>query len=426
MSTHETETEVLVVGGGQAGIAMSEHLTQHGIAHVVLERDRLAERWRSMRWDSLVMNGPAWHDRFPSKEFDCDPDDFPAKEAVADYLEAYAHEFGGEFRTGVEVTRVEKASGRPGFLVVATDGNYYARFVVAATGPFQKPAIPPLIPDGSGVHQIHSSEYHRPDQLPEGNVLVIGAGSSGVQIAEELQRAGRQVYLAVGPHDRPPRSYRARDFVWWLGVLNLWERATPASGAEHVTIAVSGADGGHTVDFRQLAEEGVVLVGKAVSYEKGKVRFAEDLRANVAAGDANYLGLLHAADDYIARNGLALPLEPEAHEIGPDPECLTNPLTSIDLAEAGVTSIIWATGFVQDYSWLQVDALDDQGRPDHERGISTEPGVFFLGLPWQSRRGSSFIWGVWHDAKFITDHIMIQRGYRGYQPSTEAVPSSPA
>jgi putative flavoprotein involved in K+ transport len=409
-----TATEVVVVGGGQAGIAMSEHLGDHGVPHIVLERDRVAERWRTSRWDSLVANGPAWHDRFPNLEFPCDPDAFPTKEEVASYLADYAQKIDAPIRTGVEVTSVTKKAGGPGFRVATSEGTIDARYVVAATGPFQKPVIPAVIPESAPVRQIHSSGYRNPRQLPEGAVLVVGAGSSGVQIADELRRHGREVYLAVSPHDRPPRRYRGRDFVWWLGVLNKWEAATPPQGAAHVTIAVSGARGGHTVDFRDLAEDGITLVGTAESYEDGKVRFAPDLKRNIAQGDANHLSLLREADAYIERNGLGLPEEPEAHRLRPDPVCVTDPLPELDLAEAGVASVVWATGFTQDYDWLKVDAFDEQGRPRHRRGISSEPGVFFLGLPWQSRRGSSFIWGVWHDAKFLADHIMIRRSYRAY------------
>lgn len=417
------ETTVVVVGGGQAGIAMSEHLGSRGIDHLVLERERVAERWRSGRWDSLVANGPAWHDRFPNRHFDCDPDDFPTKDQVADYLADYAAAINAPIRTGVEVVAVTKNEGGPGFRVDTSDGPILARYVVAATGAFQQPAIPDLIPEEAGVEQLHSSQYHNPDQLRDGAVLVIGAGSSGVQIADELRQSGRRVYLAVGPHDRPPRRYRDRDFVWWLGVLNKWEAATPPQGAEHVTIAVSGANGGHTVDFRALAATGITLVGRVDGYAGGRVRFADDLAANIAAGDANYLSLLREADDYVRRNGLDLPAEPEAHLLPPDPACVTDPLTDLHLAEAGIGTIVWSTGFRQDYSWLQVDALDERGHPRHQRGVSSEPGVFFLGLPWQSRRGSSFLWGVWHDAQFLAEQITIQQGYRAYTPS--AAPEVP-
>jgi putative flavoprotein involved in K+ transport len=407
------ETEVIVVGAGQAGVAMSEHLGDAGVPHIVLERHRIAERWRSQRWDSLVANGPAWHDRFPGLEFSgIEPDAFAPKEKVADYFEAYAEKIGAPIRCGVEVTSVRRHDDRPGFRVETSGGAFDARFVVAATGAFQRPVIPPIVPDGSVPVQIHSSGYRNPEQLPEGGVLVVGSGSSGAQIADDLSRSGRRVFLSVGPHERPPRAYRGRDFCWWLGALGLWDLDTPPQGAEHVTIAVSGARGGHTVDFRDLAADGVELAGMTASYDDGVLRFAPDLAANIAHGDAHYLDVLRTADEYAERNGLDLPEEPEAHILGPDPDCVRRPRLELDLAEADVTSIIWATGFTADFDWLQVDAFDENGRPSHRRGVSSEPGVYFLGLPWLAHRGSSFIWGVWRDARYVAAHITTQRGCR--------------
>jgi len=418
MSTEKVET--LVVGGGQAGLAMSEHLSNCGVPHLVLERHRIAERWRSERWDSLVANGPAWHDRFPGMEFsDIDPDAFAPKERVADYFVAYAEKIAAPIRCGVEVKEVQRNVGRPGFRVETSDGVIEANSVVAATGPFQRPVMPAVVPEYAGITQIHSNAYRNPDQLPEGAVLVVGAGSSGGQIADELLRAGKRVYLSVGPHDRPPRSYRGRDFVWWLGVLGKWDATALEPGTEHVTISVSGAHGGNTVNFRRLAAQGMTLVGRTESFKDGVMHFAMDLADNLAQGDANYLSVLDEADAYIARNGLDLAEEPEARKIEPDPQCVTDPILELNLTEAGITSIVWATGFAVDYSWLKVDAFDEEGKPKHQRGISAEPGVYFLGLPWQSRRGSSFIWGVWHDARFLVDHISTQRKYLAYDTSAQ-------
>ena len=415
MPTEKVDT--LVVGSGQAGVAMSEHLSNCGVPHLVLERHRIAERWRSERWDSLVANGPAWHDRFPGMEFsNIDPDAFAPKESVADYFVAYAEKIAAPIRCGVEVREVRRNVGRPGFHVETSDGLIEANSVVAATGPFQRPVIPPVIPEDAGISQIHSNAYRNPEQLPEGAVLVVGAGSSGAQIADELLRSGKRVYLSVGPHDLPPRSYRGRDFVWWLGVLGKWDVAALEPGMEHVTIAVSGAHGGHTVDFRRLAGQGMTLVGRTESFKDGVMHFATDLADNIAQGNANTLSVLDEADAYVARNGLDFPQEPEAREVGPDPQCVTEPILELNLAEAGITSVIWATGFAVDYSWLKVDAFDEEGKPKHERGVSAEPGIYFLGLPWLSRRGSSFIWGVWHDAKYLADQISIQRQYQAYSP----------
>lgn len=419
MSVEKIDT--LVVGGGQAGLAMSEHLGHAGVDHLVLERARIAERWRSERWDSLVANGPAWHDRFPSKTFsETDPDGFPHKEQVAAYFEEFARQIAAPIRCGVEVRQVRKIEGDSGFRVETSHGVIEARNVVAATGPFQRPVIPPVVPSEAGVEQMHSTAYRNPDALPEGAVMVVGAGSSGAQIADELMKAGRKVYLSVGPHDRPPRAYRGRDFVWWLGVLGKWDAAAQAPGTEHVTIAVSGAEGGHTVDFRRMAHQGMTLVGRTESYSDGVLYFAGDLADNVRKGDANYLSVLDEADAYIARNGLDLPEEPEARVLPDDPDCMIHPLTHLDLAEAGIGTIIWATGFALDYGWLQVDAFDAEGKPAHQRGVSTERGVYFVGLPWQSRRGSSFIWGVWHDAKYVADHITTQRAYSDYHRQAQA------
>ena len=412
------KTDVLVVGAGQAGVAMSEHLGRAAIPHLVLERGRIAERWRSARWDSLVANGPAWHDRFPGMQFSGSPDAFVPKEDIADYFVAYARKIGAPIRCGVEVTRVERMAGRSGFRVDTSHGTIEADFVVAATGAFQVPVIPPLVSQTAGIVQMHSASYRNPGELPDGAALVVGAGSSGVQIADELVRAGRRVYLSVGAHDRPPRSYRGRDFVWWLGVLNKWDaEATP--GVEHTTIAVSGAYGGNTIDFRRLAARGITLVGRTEAFENGVMRFADDLAANIERGDANYLLVLDEADAFVARNGIALPEEPEARAFLAMPACVTDPIRDLDLARAGVTSIIWATGYGADYRWLNVDALDEKRRPRHQRGVSSEPGIYFLGLPWQTRRGSSFIWGVWYDAKYIADHIAKQRGYLAYAPSPQ-------
>ena len=356
MSIEEVNT--LVVGGGQAGLAMSEHLSNCDVPHLVLERHRIAERWRTARWDSLVANGPAWHDRFPGMEFsDVGPEAFAPKERVADYFVAYAKQIDAPIRCGVEVMDVHRNVGRPGFRVETSVDVVEANNVVAATGPFQRPVIPPVVPEDAEIMQIHSNAYRNPDQLPEGAVMVVGAGSSGVQIADELMRAGKRVYLSVGPHDRPPRAYRNRDYCWWLGVLGKWDAAATEPGAEHVTISVSGAHGGLTVDFRRLAAQGMTLVGMTKKFEDGVLSFAPDLAGSIAHGDANYMSMLDEADAYVARNGLDLPEEPDARNIEPDPDCVTNPILELNLAEAGITSIIWATVTSRTVAWFFLEQL---------------------------------------------------------------------
>ena len=414
--------DTLIVGAGQAGIALSEHLGKQGIPYLVLEKSRIAEAWRTSRWDALMTNGPVWHDRFPNLEFKGNaPDEFVGKERVVAYIEEYAEMVNATVRSGVEVLSARPCIERAGFHVETTQGVIEARRIVSATGAFQQPIIPSIVPEKPGIKQIHSAQYRNPKQLPEGAVMVVGAGSSGAQIADELNRAGRKVVLSVGPHDRPPRRYRNRDFVWWLGVLGLWDLAAQKPGTEHVTISVSGAYGGSTMDFRRLASEGVMLVGRTESFLDGTLSFADDASMNIAAGDKNYADMLDAADAYVLASGLDLPLEPEARKAWPEPSSLSNPLRSLNLADENVTTIIWATGYKQDFSWLKVDAFDEKGAPIHQRGVSKEPGLYFLGLPWQSRRGSTFLWGVWHDAKFVADQIAIQRAYADYNGEAAVV-----
>ncbi len=394
----------LIIGGGQAGLAMSGHLNERGVPNLVVERHRIAERWRTERWDSLVANGPAWHDRFPNLTFDDIPgDSFATKDRIVRYLEDYAAQMKVPVRTGVTVTSLKQDGA--GFLAETSQGPIAARNVVVATGPFQKPLIPASVPAETGIMQIHSAAYRNPQQLPAGTVLVVGAGSSGAQIADELARAGRKVFLSVGPHDRPPRAYRGKDFVWWLGALGKWDLKVKEPGTEHVTIAVSGAHGGSTVDFRRLAQQGITLLGRVETYAEGKLKVADDLGRNITAGDANYLSVLDEADAHIAKNGLDFPAEPEARRIDAMPACVTSPILSLDLAKEGITSIIWATGYALDFGWIGVDVFDAAGRPVHERGVSRVPGLYFLGLPWLSRRASAFIWGVWKDAEYLAEKI---------------------
>lgn len=413
MSVEKTDT--LVVGAGQSGIAMSEHLGALSIPHIVLERQRVAENWISMRWDSLVANGPAWHDRFPNMKFDdIHPDTFPQKDRVAKYFSDYATKINAPVRTGVEVTMVRHNEKRAGYTVTTSDGVFEALRVVVVTGPFQVPFYPQIVPAEAEVVQLHSSAYRNPGQLAEGAVLVVGCGASGSQISEELRAAGKTVYLSVGEHYRPPRAYRGRDYRWWLGTLGLWDEVRTKPKKKHVAFAVSGYGGGKTVDFRRLAQSGATLVGATKSYLDGVLHFKNDLAENIAAGDESYFDVLSEADAYVERKGMNLPPEPGAWERLEDPDCLKYPLLCLDLAKAGVSTIIWATGFRYDYSWLKVDAFGEDGTPLHKRGVSAENGVYFIGLPNLSNRASSFIYGCWHDAKHIAGHIGIQRNYDAY------------
>ena len=421
------EVEVLVVGGGQAGVAMSEHLSECGRAAPRPGAHRIAERWRTERWDSLVANGPAWHDRFPGLEFvDVDPDAFASKEQVADYFVAYAEKIGAPIRCGVEVTSVRRNVGRPGLpRRRRRTGTIDARFVVAATGPFQRPVIPadrsrrrgPRCRSTPAPTATRSSCPRAPSSWSEpGPRACRSPTSCGGRAGASTSRSAR----TTGPRGATAGATSAGGSE----SSACGTRRLLAAGAEHVTIAVSGARRRpHRRLPRPRRQRHRRSSAGPTSFDDGILRFAPDLADNIANGDANYLSLLDAADAYVERNGLDLPEEPEARILGPDPDCVTDPLLELDLADAGVTSIIWATGFATDYSWLQVDAFDENGKPQHRRGVSTEPGVYFLGLPWLSRRGSSFIWGVWHDAKYLADHIATQRGYLAHNDQHALVAS---
>ena len=317
------QIDTLIVGAGQAGVAMSAHLQTRGIDHVVLEKARIAEAWRTSRWDSLVANGPAWHDRFPDKEFDdTDGDAFATKHACARYFEDYAHERSLPIRTGEEVLSAAPDAGGFRYLIETSKGRYRANNIVVATGAFQVPLIPPVVPESAPVTQLHSKFYRNPEQLAPGAVLVVGAGSSGAQIADELNRAGRDVYLSVGPHERPPRAYRGADYCHWLGALGKWEMKTPPAEREHVTISVSGAFGGYTVDFREYAAQGMNLVGMLEGCDGATLTFADDLADNIRAGDENYLGLLDEVDDFISEQGIEAPQDEAARHIKADPHSI--------------------------------------------------------------------------------------------------------
>ena len=396
----------LIVGGGQAGLAMSGHLSNRGVAHLVVERSRIVERWRSERWDSLVANGPAWHDRFPTMEFaDIDPDSFATKDRIVEYFEAYARQIEAPIRCGVEVRSVETKTGGSAFRVETSEGVIEATNVVAATGPFQRPLIPAVVPDGTGVMQLHSSGYRNPGQLPDGAVLVVGAGSSGAQIADELLRAERRG-RSLGRPARSAAHQVSREglllVAWDSGHVGRQDQRTGYGACHH-----RGQRRPWRPDrgFPALCRAGMTLLGRAGPFEDGVMHIAPDLERNIAGGDATYLFMLDAADAYVTENNLDFPEEPNARVIPALPACVADPVLELNLAESGITSIVWATGFAIDFSWLKADTFDASGRPLHDKGVSKVPGLYFLGLPWLSRRASPFIWGVWHDAEYLASHI---------------------
>lgn len=399
--------EILIIGGGQAGLAMSDMLNRRGMQHLVIERGRIAERWRNERWDGLRFQFPNWSVHLPDCPFPhSDPDGFATSGEIIDYIEAYARQIRAPLRCGVEVTNLRQNEEGEGFVAYTSAGPIKAANVVVATGPYQRPAIPDLLLPEDKLFQLHASAYKNPDQLPVGAVLVVGSGASGAQIAEELVRAGRRVYLSIGRHKRVPRVYRGRDVIWWLGAMRLDQMTAEQRGPDTRLALITGAYGGHTIDFREFAAQGITLLGRLQGSGEGILHFAADLGPSLDYGDASYRDFLERADRFVNKRGLDFPVDQEAcagrHSNFPD---IKNSLPQIDIKRAGISSVIWATGYRFDFDWIKLPVLDGGGQPKHQHGVSIVPGIYFLGLPWLSKMNSSFLSGVADDAARLANWI---------------------
>jgi putative flavoprotein involved in K+ transport len=400
------QVETLIIGGGQAGLAMSHRLKQRGRAHLVLERYRVAERWRSERWDGLRFQFPNWSVELPDFSFpQTEPDAFASTGEIVDFIDAYAAFVAPPIRCGVDVKRLRRCDGGSGFIAETSEGAIEAQNVVVATGPYQRAVIPALLRDDTKIFQLHASRYLNPGQLPSGAVLVVGAGASGAQIAEELHRAGRRVYLSVGRHTRLPRRYRGRDLMWWFGALGLFQTTTEEREPVRTNPVITGAYGGHTIDFRRFAADGITLLGRVKAARDGVIEIAPGLAGDLASGDVSYLTFLDMLDAHVERRALNLPEDPAARAVPSDPPCITAPLQRLDLRAENVSAVIWATGYAVDFGWIDVPVLDARGEPVHRNGITDVTGLYFLGLHWLSTRKSAFLSGVGDDAAVLADHI---------------------
>jgi putative flavoprotein involved in K+ transport len=302
------------------------------------------------------------------------------------------------------VTRLSQRDGGAGFGAETANGTIEADNVVVATGPYQRSLVPELSRE-LPVFQVHASRYRNPEQLPPGAVLVAGAGASGAQIAEELQRAGRRVYLSVGRHRRMPRRYRDRDFIWWLAAMRIDHITPEQRGAARLGPVISGAYGGRTIDFRNFSADGMILIGHLEAAEGGVIEIAPGLAESLADGDLAFVTFLDIVDEYVKRRGLHLPEEPGARATVADPLCVTTPLQRLDLAAEGISSVVWATGYGVDFGWIDIPVTDAKGDAIHNNGIAAVPGLYFLGLQWLSKLNSSFLSGVGEDAAVLADHI---------------------
>lgn len=406
-----TAVETLIIGAGQAGLALSHHLTAHGREHLLLDRGRVAERWRSERWDSFRLLTPNWHATLPGMPYrGTDPDGFMDKRAVVDMFERYAASIDAPVHTGVAVHRIRR--GDRGWDVVSDRGTYTADHVVVATGHHALPRIPLQTAVGlpADITQLHTGHYRNPAQLPDGGVLVVGAGPSGQQIAEELARAGRSVVLAAGRHRTLPRRYRGHDSHWWMHRMGAFERtidslADPRSVRSAPAFVLAG--GRADLDLRRLVRHGVVVAGRLAGALGSTVWFADDLEATVAAADANADGFRASVDDFAARAGIACDA-PDAAPAPPGPWARHAP-RQLQLDRAGVRTVVWATGYRRDFSWIDAPVLDATGEPVQRRGVTAAAGLYFLGLRWMHRRSSDTIHGVGADAAHLADVIARDR-----------------
>jgi putative flavoprotein involved in K+ transport len=397
----------VVIGAGQAGLAMSRCLTDRGIGHVVLERGRVAERWRSERWDSLRLLTPNWQTRLPSFSYDgLDADGYMTMPEVVGFFERYASSFRAPVERGVEVRSVTRQSR--GFRVHTTGGDWQTRSVVVATGYSQRPFVPAFsrhLP--RAVAQLTPTEYRSPAQVPEGGVMIVGASASGIQLADELQRAGRQVTIAVGHHTRLPRTHRGRDILWWLdrmGVLD--ERVDNVYdieiSREQPSLQLIGHPDRVTLDLAGLRDRGARIVGRLRAVDGASAYFADDLVTTTAAADIKLAGLLNRIETFARAEGIDTGAASEFV-----PHCLTfgDAPARLELRSAGIRTVIWATGFRRDYPWLRVPVLDRRGEIHHDGGVTRSPGLYVIGLHFLRRRNSSFIDGVGADALALSTHL---------------------
>jgi putative flavoprotein involved in K+ transport len=396
--------ETLIIGGGQAGLTMSHRLKERGLKHLLLERHRIAERWRSERWDGLKFQFPNWSVRLPDFPFPhSDPEAFASSADIVAFIEAYADFVAPPIRCGVAVTRL-RSNGASGFVAETSEGEIEAKNVVVATGPYQRALMPDMLRDEK-VFQVHASGYKNSDQLPAGAVLVAGAGASGAQIADELFRAGRRVYLAVGKHRRFPRRYRDRDHVWWFAETGVEEVPAELRTGPRLPPVLTGAHGGYTIDFRRFAADGITLLGRLQTARGGVIDIADDLAESLATGDAGYAAFLDMVDAHVSKRGLNHPEDPLARATLPDPPCVAQPWRRLNLRAEGIGAVIWATGYGLDFGWVEIPAFNARGEPLHHHGVSEVPGLYFLGLQWLSRMKSAFLSGVGDDATVLADHI---------------------
>lgn len=397
--------ETIIVGGGQAGLSTSYHLKQLGCEHIVFDAaEKPAHAWRNDRWDSFTFVTPNWTIQLPGAHYaGNDPDGFLPKDEIIAYFEQYVEKCSLPVQYKTSVLEVAPLEDDKGYQVKSSGGEYRAKNVVMATGSFQEPKIPAFnanIP--AGVTQLHSGHYRNPSQLPDGAVLVVGSGQSGMQIAEELYQNGRVVYLCTGTAPRVPRRYRGRDIVSWLLDIGFFDQTVDKLASPKARLIgnpqVSGKNGGHSLNLHQFALDGVRLLGHIAGAEDGKVMFAPDLKENLAKVDKAEKDILGKIDQYIEANGINAPQEtPPDLQDGYTAEVVTE----LDFKAANINTVIWAMGYTADYSLVKLPITDEDGFPIQQCGITQYPGLYFVGMNWLHKRKSTILLGVNEDVEYI-------------------------
>ena len=401
--------DTVIIGGGQAGLAMSSQLLTRKREHVILERQRIAQRWRSERWDSLCFQFPNSYIQLPGQSYDGgDPEGFSHHASIVQFLENYTARISAPVREGVEVTSLRQHSEDGYYLLETSDRPLTAKRVIIATGPFQRAFIPAFGKElPPAVYQVDASRYRNPDELNPGAVLVVGSGASGSQIAEELYQCGRTVFLAVSRHRRVPRRYRGKDILWWfekMGRLDVTVDSFPGRQYPPSTI-VTGVNGGHDLDVRRFAAEGVILLGHLEGAADGTLFTAANANQILNEADEACRNFISAADELAIR--LELPSASRSAESAPQvgSSPIIDDRRELKLRDANITSVVWAAGYRFSYEWLDLPILDAKGAPVQERGVTACPGVYFLGLHWMHTFKSGLLPYVGQDAAYLAQHI---------------------
>ena len=415
MNGKAEQVETVIVGAGHAGLTMSYYLSQLGREHLILERGRVAERWSSERWDSFYFQFPNWTIELPGYKYQYDnPESFAPGREIFRFVQDYATFIKAPTRCDIEVTSMEQTSDSGRYLLTTNRGTIEAANVIIATGPYQRAAVPTMSSDvPKNIFQVHSSAYRNSNQLPLGAVLVVGSGASGCQIADDLHQSGRQVYLSVGHHNRVPRRYRGKDFAYWGVALKRAEQiadTVPLNLRKRAEVLLTGANGGYDVDLRSMAARGIVLLSHSQAIKDGELILADDLEQRLAKGDESFENFKKSVDEYVTKVGLEVPEEQELELNVKTTKEISTPVSRLNLKDAGIAAIVWASGFRYDFEWVKLPIIDDDGEPLHRRGVTPFPGIYLLGLRWLYKRKSSFLLrsGPAEDAAYLAEQIMAR------------------